>query len=275
MQIRSLLTSIALASATVVPAIAVSPTATAAGNVQLSIAGAVGHDATVPKPFTVCIDGVVAAKLQSGQTAPAVSVSSGPHEISAYAFLQDSCEGEPMVYNQALDVPEVAAATLLFYGPVGDRVTDTVLVDDLTCPAPGQGRLVLRHGADNYHEGPSAAVTVRATAPGGGTTVLADLLDSGEQHSADLAPGTYTNVEFTGESDTSILSDSDITVSPGSIVIRTYYGGHDGSIGSFDRVVQNVCGSVVTTTTAPPAPSTTAPPALAATVVHATPKYTG
>lgn len=276
MKLRSVFASLGLVAAAAAPML-VGSTAGAADTVQLRVTNAYTYGAGHPFDYTFCLDGQPLASLSTTDTSAPVAVTVGSHELTVFDGLDAGCDGEAED-SATIDVPDVDAATLMYYWAQDDGDNAVVLPDDIACTQPGEARVVVRNAASTYSESPES-ISVTADSPGGSSTDLATDVTPGDQQASDQPAGTYTNVEST-DADGGALTegDPDLDAALGTVTFRTYYGGVDGPIGSYDTAVAiSTCQEP--TTTLPGAPTTTiateAKQAEAAKPVAATPAYTG
>lgn len=283
MKIKALVASVSIAAAAVIPVMA-GTTAGAADTVQVRVVNAYSYGAGHPFDIEFCLDGESLGVISTEQQTGPIEVAPGTHQFGE--SWGDGCGPDDADYH-TIEVPDTDAASVIWYWAEGEQAPVVVLEDDLSCTPAGQGRVVLRNLATIWTENGTSPIDVDATGPDGEPVTLATGLEVPEQATQLVDAGTYTDLDVTLTADGTPpygLDDPDLTVGPGTVLVRTYYGGVDGDVGSFDNVIEvDTCDEPTTTivpesTTTTLAPATTVPAPHTAPVarpVAAQPAYTG
>ncbi len=268
------ITSFAAGTALVFGTLAIATPANAA-TTQLWVANAYSYDAGDFFEYTVCLDGADLTSLETTEITGPFDVETGEHLFEVFAGFDADCAGDGADFSQTLTVPDSPSATAMLFWPDEGNLDVSVFADDLTCTPQGSGRLLVRNGALTYAEGIRPA-RVTAIGPDGEPITLASELPVGEEAADEFAPGTYTDVDIAPQYDPVPLDD--IVVTEGVVTAVYFYGGADGSIGTFSATSNvGVCSDDTTTTTSSTTSTSTttttaAPVAQAATT---TPRYAG
>lgn len=283
MHIRPLLASAALTFASMgMGAVAIPTGAGAASTVQLRFANSSPYDFPGSNTYGFCVDGTFIGVAASGAISSPVSVAPGDHDI--VVLYSDSQNCNDLIYEAkgTYSVPDVASATLILNnGNATDSDSNLqLLTDDLSCPATGMGRLVVRNGAQVDNEDNGAVDFFAAT--GGADPVLVlpnvPLID---QASTDLAPGSYMKARASepgaGYDNGQEVDPGTFDIEAGKVTFVFLAGGWDGSPGLYSETLDANCATTPTTPTTTAAPTTTVPAkvAPAATPVNTQPTYTG
>jgi hypothetical protein len=258
MRVRSFLALAAIAATSLAALVGI-PSASAATTVQVTVADMYTYDAGQPLPKTICIDG---EETDSGapQLHGPLSLASGDHELRVFIGTGANCLSEdPAEIDETITLSEDPFQTILLYWPADEGAQASILVDDLSCPAAGTGKIVYR---------PGAAV------PGDLSTDLgySDFVPFvqnvavGTQGAADVVAGTYDNWNAIISGNGMVVEGpASRAVAADSIVFVYTFGGNDGSTGMFFSP------EVICSTPPPPPP---APPGPAPQVV-AQARFTG
>lgn len=286
MHIRPLLASAALTIATLGAGAAALPSgAGAASPVQLRFANSSPYEFTSTQTLGFCVDGMFYGDVTASSLSAPVSVTPGAH---AFTILNDSsgnCATGSVDTNGTLTVPDVASATLIINN--GNAVEGSplqILPDDLSCPAAGQGRLIVRNGARVSGPNTGSIDFFGAIGSAVPTALVKDVSMTG-QGSTDLASGTYGKVRSgaTGiaYADADEIQPATFDIQAGKVTIAFLAGGWDGSSGFYTETLDANCAATPTTvpmttpTTAPTSTTVPAKVAPAATPVNTQPTYTG
>ena len=283
MKIRSVLASAALTFASAgIGAVAIPTGAGAASTVQLRFANSSPYDFPGSNTYGFCVDGTFIGVAASGAISAPVSVAPGDHDI--VVLYSDSQNCNDLIYEAkgTYSVPDVASATLILNNrnATGSDSNLQVLTDDLSCPAPGKGRLVVRNGAQVDYEGNGTIDFFAATGGADPVTVLQNVPLVG-QGSTDLAPGAYMKARAgtTGGSyqDAYEVPPGTFDIQAGKVTIVFLAGGWDGAAGLYSETLDANCATTPTTPATTTAPTTTVPTKIApaATPVNTQPTYTG
>lgn len=225
MRFRSFL-ALAAVSTTAFAAFVGIPSASAATTVQVTIADMYTYSATSPLEKTICIDGVGISSGAPSLHGP-TAMESGSHDLQVYVGDEDCLDPEfaPNI-DTTIAFTEAPYQTLFLYWPSGGGAQASVLVDDLSCPAPGTGRIVYRPGAAVGEGDPNTDLGYGDFVP------FVEDVEVGSQGAAEVAPGTYEdwNAIITGNGMVVEGPDSGDVAAGGTIFVYTY-GGNDGATG--------------------------------------------
>lgn len=233
-----------------------------AAGATVTVVNAVAYDADNNFPLTLCIDGTFAGDLDTEEASDPIDLSPGDHQ---FEFIQGSdCSGSVFI-DETLAIP-AGQVTVMAYWP-SDGPTAVVFEDDTSCIESGATRVTFRHGAT------WPAVNLYMEPSGGAWMEVASGVEAGEQSTADIPAGSYTNSELRDPvSDNVVLDTGDPgDLQTGLVSTLYFYGGADGDTGWF--VISSevpVCDQPTTTTTTAPSTTTTAAP-----IAVATPRFTG
>lgn len=273
MKIRSVLMAGVLAGSAFVPAALIAPTSGAAGTTQLWVTNLYTYGAGNDFDYTICLDGTELASLTTTDIAGPITVATGSHEVELFNQLNANCSDKPTA-TRTVSIPDGAAATMALWweGEGGAQVI--AFPENMDCVQPGMGRVAFRNLSEHHSN-----QDLRATPPGGSSTVLVGDVAPGDGDSTDLAAGTYsdTQIDAAGTTDKIVdVGQSLLPISETEQQIVYTYGGTDGAVGAVIEVLpSSACAQPTTTTTT--APTTTVAPVAAspATAVPARPTYTG
>ncbi len=255
--------------ALVLPVVGSAVPAAAAGTTTYNVVNAYSYAAGHPFTFTVCLDGAVVTSLDTTETDGPFTHATGTAHLTVMNGSTSDCVTDPSL-DTTVTFP-AGNATLMLYWPPDGELSAVVLANDTSCTATGFGRLTFRNGA-GFFAG-AGHVDVWGTPPGGVDTKLFTDIAPGEQQSADLAVGTYTDVRAVRTGTTTVVFDGgDADVVEAQNAFLYLYGGNDGASGGFANTADlTVCAVATTTTTEPPTTTTT----VAAQPVVVTPAFTG
>lgn len=281
MKIRPLLAAAALTCGTLgTGSIALSAGAGAASTVQLRFANSSAYNFPSGDSHGFCIDGDFAGVVASGAVSAPLTVTTGEHFFVALSEGDTDCSAE--AYDSAFfDVPDTPSVTVILNNGNAVKADSNLqlLPDDLSCPAAGQGRLVVRHGAFvSQSELEMAIDFYAATGSADPAKLVEDVALAGEG-STDLAPGAYMKARagMTGGTynDASEVPPGTFDIEAGKVTFVYLAGGWDGSPGSYTLTLDADCATTPTTPTT--APTTTVPAKVApvAIPVATQPTYTG
>jgi hypothetical protein len=225
------------------------PAASAATSVSLTVADMDTFDAGSPFPKVICIDDT-AIPSEAGDVHPPITVTPGEHHLTVYGTAGPQvCNTEGNVNLDAtITIGEAPNQTLLVYWGSGTGQQASVLVDDLSCPPTGTGRVVYR---------PGAAVTEDANTSLGYSDFVpwVEDVEVGHQGAANVAAGTYAQwAAVLTEAGSQVVDgpDSSAVAAGGTIFVYTL-GGNDG-----DRAMivmpEIACTPVIPLTPLTPAP---------------------
>jgi hypothetical protein len=268
MRRTAVLAALALLGALILPVVGSVSPAAAAGTTTFDVVNAYSYAAGHPFTYTVCLDGAVVATVDTTQSDGPFTHATGDAHLTVMNGSTSNCTIDPDL-DTTITFP-AGNATLMIYWPPDSSITAVVLANDTSCTDPGMGRLTFRNGAGFFTGG--GRVDVWATTPGGVDTKIFTDIAPGEQQSADLAAGTYTDTRAveTGTT-TSVFDGGDAVVAEGKATNLYLYGGNDGSVGGFANSADlSVCAVATTTTTEPPTTTT-----VAAQPVVVAPAFTG
>ena len=256
MRVRSFF-ALGAAAATAFAGFAGIPSASAATTVQVTVADMYTYDAQQPLNKTICIDGVGTNSGAPELHGPS-AMQSGDHELKVFVGLDQDCTDDGPNIDETITLSEDPFQTILLYWPSNSGAQASVLVDDLSCPATGTGRIVYR---------PGAAVNNDLNTDLGYSEFVAFVEDVevGSQGAAEVAPGTYEDwvAKITGGGIVVEGPASGDVAAGGTIFVYTY-GGNDG-----DRAMLILPEIACTPVTPPPSGPTPAPQ------VVAKPAFTG
>lgn len=273
MRFRTLAATAALTAASTVSFLTI-PSAGAADPAQVRVTSAYTYAAGHNMDVTVCVDGTELTSLATTSTTGPFSIPAGTHTVKVLSGQHTPCTSEGESRDVTFSEGETSTLVALWDVETGEAIVSRG--DDLTCTAPGTGRVVVRQMGAFWVDG-QVAVDVRS-----GSITLGSGMSQGDQASNDLATGTIpTPVVYQIGTDTGMLTTPNLPVVEGTVIVRTIYGGIDGDAGSYDNVIKvGVCDAPTTTTpattpTTAPATTVVKTEAAAATAVKATPTYTG
>ena len=280
MNLRPLLASAALTFATVaVGADALPAGAGAASTVQLRFANSSSYNFPSGNTFGFCVDGSFIGVAAPGAVSVPVSVAPGDHDI--VILYSDSQNCSDLIYEAkgTYSVPDVVSAThILNNRNALDGDPLQVLPDDLSCPAAGEGRLVVRNGSQVGFRSNGSVDFFAETGSTDPVALLQDVSLMG-QDSTNLTPGTYEKARAgaTGGTyqDAAEVPPSAFDIQAGKVTFVFLAGGWDGSPGLYTETLDANCATTPTTPTT--APTTTVPVTVApaAVPVATQPTYTG
>jgi hypothetical protein len=259
MRVRSFLALAAVATMTAVGFGSV-PSASAATTVQLTVADMYTYSATSPLEKVICIDDVAMTSGAPDVHAP-IPLAAGDHHVEVFIGSDTDCnQGSPNI-DETVTLTEAPHQTLLLFWPSNSGPQLSVLVDDLSCPATGTGRVVYR---------PGAAVSGDFNTSLGYSDFVpwVEDVERGDQGAAEVAPGTYGPwAAVLTDLGTQVVDGpaSGDVAAAGTIFVYTY-GGNDGDTGML-VLPEIACTPVVPLTPLTPAP--------AAQPIAVTPLFTG
>ena len=266
MKLRSLLTTVMVVAVVAVPVAAATP-ASGAITSQVRVADAATYSSTYPQDHTVCLDGAALTSTSTTQTTGPFTVATGSHLLTVFSGLAQPCSGSPNL-SETITVP-AGASTIMLWNNRTEPISAAVFSDNLTCPATGQGRLVVRNAGYVYNVS-SQLIDLRATPPGGTDTALVSNVDAGAQGTASLTAGSYTGATATRAGTTTLVATAGtLTVTAGQQLAVYVYGGTDGTIGTFTSTMPATACSTPTTTPATTTPATNTTVAATSTTIVA------
>jgi hypothetical protein len=229
--------------------------AKAGGDASVTFVNAITYDAEADFPLTLCLDGVLQqADISTGD-------AFGPIDLPPNDYLveleQGSDCGAPTFVEDVVTIEASGNVTVMgWWGADGTEIA--LLGAESDCVEPGEGRVVMRHGASTDE------VDLFVTPSGGSSTEVMSAVEPGGQASADLAAGLYESGVVSDTASGDPVIDLGMTVlSEGELVVLYLYGGADGDIGVFPGAAEalELCElpSSTTTATVPAAQGATQP----------------
>ena len=220
------------------------PSASAATTVQLTVADMYTFDAGSPFVKVVCIDDVPMAS-EAGDVHAAIPLASGDHHLEVFTGTDDDCNQGGANIDETITLTEAPNQTLLLSWGSGTGPQASVLVDDLSCPAAGTGRVTYRPGAAVSEDG-NTDLGYSDFVP------FVEDVEVGDQGSANVAAGTYANWNAVlTVAGTQVVDgpDSSAVAAGGTIFVYTL-GGNDGDTGMI--VMPEIACAPLTPITPPP-----------------------
>jgi chitodextrinase len=160
-----------------------------------------------------------------------IALPAGAHQVDIYLAGQgpapDKGVPEP-VLSAELVLPPGGNVTAIAHLEEGGDLTVSAFLNDTTTPAPGQGRLVVRHLAD------APAVDIVAN----GSIKLFENVTNPNEGQVDVAAGTYGVTINAAGTDTVAFDAGDVTLPEGKSTIVYAVGSLGG--GTFGLLVQSI-----------------------------------
>jgi hypothetical protein len=260
MRVRSFFALVAI-SATAFAALAGIPSASAATTVQVTVADMYTYSSGSPLEKTVCIDGE-GFNSDAPELHGPMALESGDHHLKVYIGHGANCLSEDLGdIDETISLSEAPFQTIFLYWPANTGAQVSVLTDDLSCPAPGTGRIVYRPGAAVAEGNPNTDLGY------GEFTPFVEDVEVGSQGAAEVAAGTYDDWAVLIHGDGfAIEGPASGDVAAGGTIFVYTVGGNDGSSGMV-VLPEIACDT-------PPPPTPPGPPAPAPQVV-AQARFTG